>query len=557
MTIDRIIEDTRRDIIKILREEHFVETVGKIGFIGTMGSLAIIAAVAVCAILVRFLQIEHLVFSAVLDYGPGIAAAFGTVSSIVTYYGWFRIVRGKEKLKVKQEGKSEAQNQLGEFIQSLPDMLGSFAGGCFSQASTAVLGVSLAASAVTYVPAVNEVFNKAVNAAERAVINVINQNTEEPAEKRTIEEEQTIETKETEAGTEAEAGTEEVVEEAVKQRIAGKLGLQGGRGEKERAVVELMSGNEVVAWVFADSEGNYAFYVVPGEYTVRVRLDGYEIIYSTPFELGSKDMQISEITINPMTDYAESVEYAEEKIKGTKTIIPAEIKPTGARAAGAKVVGVKPIETKPVETKAMKVPVQPTPLIQPKAPPKEMPLPPEPPPTPLKLQQQQQLQQQQLQQQQLQQQQLQQQQQQQQPDPPKAEAPKSGFFVGAGSELNNNSTSKSSTAMGGNVVLGYDMNKNFALGLNAIYSHDMDVMSTLESMIMFRYYLPVTSSFLQAEAGGALSTTEGKNSTAPLGGLTAGMRLEMEDRWYLEPTLRGGYPFTWGAGFTLGKKFGR
>jgi len=58
---------------------------------------------------------------------------------------------------------------------------------------------------------------------------------------------------------------------------------------------------------------------------------------------------------------------------------------------------------------------------------------------------------------------------------------------------------------------------------------------------------------LQAEAGGALST-EGK---MPLGGLTAGMRLEIEDRWYLEPALRGGYPFTWGAGITLGKKFGK
>ncbi len=475
MTVNRIIEDTRKDIIKKLREERFVETIGKIGFIGTVSSLGIITAVAACAILIRFLQMENIVLSAILHYGPGIAAVFGTVSSVATYYGWSRILRGKKKLRVREEGKSEVQNQLGEFIQSLPDMLGSFAGGCFSQASsTAAVSVSIAVSTVAYIPAVNEIFNDVVNAAEQAVVRVVKRNAEEPIEK---EEEQIIEAEE---------------EEIEKQRIAGKLNLRGGTGEKERVIVELMSGNEIAAWVFADSEGNYAFHVVPGDYTVRARLEGYESAYSTPFELAGKGVQISELTVTSM-DYTEPV-----------------------------------IEPKPVAKKeAIKVPAQPTPLLQSKAQPTETPLPPEPPPPKPR--------------------------QQQQP----AEAPKSGFFVGAGSELNNNSARKGSTAMGGNVVLGYDMNKNFALGLNTVYSHDMNVVSTLESMVMVRYYLPVTSSFLQAEAGGSLSTTEGKNSVAPLGGLTAGMRLEMENRWYLEPTLRGGYPFTWGAGVTLGKKFGQ
>jgi hypothetical protein len=436
MTIDEIIEETKRDIIKTLeeerfteiieeterditrmfREERFTEIIGKIGFIGTMGSLAVIITVATCAILIRFLYMKHIVLFTTSHYGPGIAAAFGTVSSAVTYYGWSRILRRKKKLSAKEEGKSEAQSQLGELIQSLPDMLGSLSGGCFSHASTAVLGISIAMSAVAYVPAVNEVFNNAVNSVERVIVSTIKQYAEEPSEKQVTEKEQIIE---------AEEKIEEIAEEAEKQRIVGKPDLRGGAG---------------------------------------------------------------------------------------------------------KIGEAKPIEAKP------KSPVHPTPLIQPKpkAPPTELP-PPPPPPSSSKIQQRQQ----------------------QEPTSSKSETSKSGFFAGAGSELNNNSASKGSTAMGGNVVLGYDLNRSFALGLNTIYSHDMNTVSTLESMLMFRYYLPVTGSFLQAEAGGALSATDGKNSAIPLGGLTAGMRLEMDKSWYLEPTLRGGYPFTWGTGITLGKKFGR
>jgi len=492
MTIDEIIEETKRDIMRMLREERFIEIIGKIGFIGTMGSLAVISAVTICAILIRFLHMEHIILSVVSLYGPGIAAAFGTVSSAVTYYGWSRILRRKKKLSAKEEGKSEAQSQLGDFIQSLPDMLGTLSGGCFSHASTAVLGVSIAVSAVAYVPAVNEIFNNAVNSVERAVVSTIKQFTEEPPEEQVVEKEQIIE---------AEEKIEGIAEEAKKQHIVGKLDLQGGAGKKERARVELMSGNEVVAWVFADSKGNYAFYVTPGDYTVQIRLDGYESVHSTHFELGSKDMRISKITLSSIGE--------------------------------AKSVKTKPAEAKPIEAK-QKSPVHPTPLIQPKAPPTEQPpLPPPPPPSKI------------------------QQRQQQEPAQSKSEASKSGFFAGAGSELNNNSASKGSTAMGGNVVLGYDLNRSFALGLNTIYSHDMNTVSTLESMLMFRYYLPVTGSFLQAEAGGALSAADGKNSTIPLGGLTAGLRLEVDKSWYLEPTLRGGYPFIWGTGVTLGKKFGR
>jgi hypothetical protein len=53
-----------------------------------------------------------------------------------------------------------------------------------------------------------------------------------------------------------------------------------------------------------------------------------------------------------------------------------------------------------------------------------------------------------------------------------------------------------------------------------------------------------------------LAAEDGKNQVTPLGGLAAGWRLSMEQSWYLEPAVRGVYPLVWGAGLTVGKKFG-
>ena len=131
---------------------------------------------------------------------------------------------------------------------------------------------------------------------------------------------------------------------------------------------------------------------------------------------------------------------------------------------------------------------------------------------------------------------------------------KYGFFAGLGSEVNSNA--KKGAAIGNNMALGYDMNRHFALGLNAVYSNDMNVASTMESTLMFRYYLPFSGPFLQAEAGGMFTAEDGKNQITPLGGLTAGLRLGMDKNWFLEPAVRGNYPFVWGAGLTIGKRFG-
>jgi len=127
------------------REERFAIAITKLGSVCGISTFFVLFAISMGAILsIPFL----------LLYGPGTAAVLGAVSSFATYYGYFRILCRRKKLSVKEESKSEAKgevkSQIKEFIQSLPELVKSV--GCFSQAVTVALGVSLVVSAVTYTP---------------------------------------------------------------------------------------------------------------------------------------------------------------------------------------------------------------------------------------------------------------------------------------------------------------------------------------------------------------------------------------------------------------------
>jgi hypothetical protein len=96
---------------------------------------------------------------------------------------------------------------------------------------------------------------------------------------------------------------------------------------------------------------------------------------------------------------------------------------------------------------------------------------------------------------------------------------------------------------------------------------------TSEINLIFRWYvpvsLPVCSIFLQAEAGllGVWKSFEPEESrTFPTAGLGAGVRFylgktlggwpkESPGRFYLEPFVRGGYPFLFGGGLMAGYQF--
>jgi hypothetical protein len=99
-----------------------------------------------------------------------------------------------------------------------------------------------------------------------------------------------------------------------------------------------------------------------------------------------------------------------------------------------------------------------------------------------------------------------------------------------------------------------DLGRFFAAGLRTGYSHNFSGIETLEMAALGRwYFLSFEKSrlFAQIEAGADLIFYRGNALPAVLGGLTLGWRVLLGS-WYLEPALRGGYPFIWGAGLAFG-----
>jgi hypothetical protein len=127
-----------------------------------------------------------------------------------------------------------------------------------------------------------------------------------------------------------------------------------------------------------------------------------------------------------------------------------------------------------------------------------------------------------------------------------------GFYFGLGSEINGNSH----TGMASCVFFsfGLDVSSDFSIGTKASYHHDMNLVTTLEPRLLFRYTLSTDTirPFVQAETGAVIVSIDSDTYYMFSAGLTTGCRIAMTNRFYLEPALRIGYPFLWGAGVTIG-----
>jgi hypothetical protein len=131
----------------------------------------------------------------------------------------------------------------------------------------------------------------------------------------------------------------------------------------------------------------------------------------------------------------------------------------------------------------------------------------------------------------------------------------SGEFAGLGVEGNANT--REGAAIGGNLSLGVNLNDQFSLGIKTVFSYDTSAVSTLEPAAFFRYYLPlkINGLFAQAELGASFFFEDGNNYPAFQGGLAFGWHYNLFKNWYIEPYVRLGYPFVWGAGFLAGFHF--
>jgi hypothetical protein len=124
--------------------------------------------------------------------------------------------------------------------------------------------------------------------------------------------------------------------------------------------------------------------------------------------------------------------------------------------------------------------------------------------------------------------------------------------LGVGLEGNMNTSA--SLAWGSWFSASRDLGQSFAAGIKAGYSNDFTGIATLEIAALGRWYflaLGESRFFAQLEAGADPIWYEQQSIPAFLGGLVAGWRLPLGS-WYLEPVLRVGYPYIWGAGLGFG-----
>jgi hypothetical protein len=130
-----------------------------------------------------------------------------------------------------------------------------------------------------------------------------------------------------------------------------------------------------------------------------------------------------------------------------------------------------------------------------------------------------------------------------------------GFSLGFGMEGNFNT--RKGIALGQIISLEYDLNKTAALGAKFAFNQDFGRIMVLETAAFGRWNLfdfGGKTFFLQGDLGLSLVFEESQRLPLFLGGLTLGLRFPL-GQWYVEPYLRTGYPFIWGAGVMGGYRF--
>jgi hypothetical protein len=129
------------------------------------------------------------------------------------------------------------------------------------------------------------------------------------------------------------------------------------------------------------------------------------------------------------------------------------------------------------------------------------------------------------------------------------------FALGLGVEGNMNT--RTSAALGGTASADYGIIPNLAAGIRFGFSHNFDQIMTLEPELFVRWYfweLKGLFFFAQAGLGTAVIFEDKAAHPAVLGDIGVGLRIPL-NRWYVEPYLRTGYPFIWGAGLSAGYRF--
>ena len=117
-------------------------------------------------------------------------------------------------------------------------------------------------------------------------------------------------------------------------------------------------------------------------------------------------------------------------------------------------------------------------------------------------------------------------------------------------------------AFGGGLSLAYG--NRISLGLKAVFFADIkSLLNVLELNVLFRYYFisSHTGPFIQFSGGPALFFRQDNSIDLPAdwgiisAGVSLGWRFFIGKTFFIEPSIRGGYPYLGGAGLAAGVHF--
>ncbi len=129
-------------------------------------------------------------------------------------------------------------------------------------------------------------------------------------------------------------------------------------------------------------------------------------------------------------------------------------------------------------------------------------------------------------------------------------------------EANKNSISYVSPAVG--LSFDYSVTRRLSLGVKALASYDAfekdNTIYTVEPLVFVRWYAvsptgePSAGLFVEAQGGAAILMVNSDLKSTGSTGLSLGFRIPTGN-FYVEPLLRGGYPYMFGAGVGMGFRF--
>jgi hypothetical protein len=137
--------------------------------------------------------------------------------------------------------------------------------------------------------------------------------------------------------------------------------------------------------------------------------------------------------------------------------------------------------------------------------------------------------------------------------------PKRGVPLAASVGLEANNNHPDGVVFGVQASIDYRPWRFLALGARGGFSADFGFPYTAEGEGFVRFILPVggVELFVQGGAGVSVLFLDGGNMPGMLFGGGAGARIPLGRHLYIEPAVRAGSPFLWGAGVSAGYRFGR